>query len=132
MTTPNMPKRIPPPPQSLPCGTCTLCCRGERIFLFEEYGDDPSSLQTEVIMNPLLGVMQPALKQKKDRSCIYLGAKGCEAYEQRPAVCRSFSCAAFYMSKSKAQRRAQEAVIPGATEIFRQGRKMAIKTGMLK
>ena len=37
----------------LPCGTCTMCCRGEAIFLYPEDGDNPGLYRTRQIWHPV-------------------------------------------------------------------------------
>ena len=82
--------------QLVDCGTCTLCCRNDAIVLHPEDGDDPTQYKTINAVHPFSGKPIQMLAKGPDGNCIYMGEGGCTIYERRPAVCRSFSCAALY------------------------------------
>jgi len=76
--------------RSVPCNGCTACCRDQLVVLVEEDGD-PAQYRTV----PLEGAGDESLRQletKPDGACIYLGEQGCEIYDRRPAMCRTFDC----------------------------------------
>lgn len=71
----------------VPCGSCTVCCQRDAIYLHPNLGDDPGFYHTE---NPHGRVM---LAHKPNGDCIYLDRqKGCQIYEHRPAICRELDC----------------------------------------
>lgn len=85
------------PTAIVPCGTCSLCCRGEAIILHPEDGDRPEDYQTMKIWHPLYDKEVHALARKPDGdTCIYLGPLGgCTIHARRPAICRTFDCRKF-------------------------------------
>lgn len=82
-----MPK---PPEADVPCGTCTICCHHEAVYLLPE--ESAMFLKTTRVHHPLSGQIVDMVDHKADGSCIHLGANGCEVYAHRPAVCRTFDC----------------------------------------
>lgn len=89
----------------VPCNGCTLCCRGDAVFLHPELGDDPKSYETESYPHPLSGADAPILKHGDDGNCVYLGPAGCTIYDRRPVMCRAFDCRKFFMSMDRNTRR---------------------------
>lgn len=83
----------------VPCGGCTLCCRGgEAIILHPEEGDKIENYGGHVIFttHPLTKKPCFILKHKAiDGSCTYLGPTGCGIYHKRPSICRTFDCRKF-------------------------------------
>lgn len=90
---------------TVPCNGCTLCCKGDAIFLHPDKGDDISIYETVVTKHPLSGKKAHMLKHKPNGDCIYLGEKGCDNYENRPIICREFDCRKLFLSLTKNQRR---------------------------
>jgi Fe-S-cluster containining protein len=68
------------------------CCKMDQIILHPECGDDPSIYETVPITHPLTGEPALMLAHKDNGDCIYLGAGGCENYENRPTICREYDC----------------------------------------
>ena len=80
----------------VPCGMCTLCCRGgEAIVLHPECGDRISDYKTREVWHPLFND-RPAhiLEQQPNGDCIYVGPFGCTIHDRRPVICREFDCRA--------------------------------------
>ena len=75
----------------LACGGCTACCRNTKV---EVSADEAQGLDTVLIRRPDLPISTRMLRQRDNGDCIYLGPKGCEIYERRPAMCRAFHCVA--------------------------------------
>src|SRR5207247_1440115 len=70
---------------------CTMCCRGEAIFLYPEDGDNPGLYKTRQIWHPLEN--RPAhMLEQRNGACIYLGEHGCTIYDKRPSTCRTYDC----------------------------------------
>lgn len=73
--------------RSVPCGTCSECCRGDAIFLHPESGDDPSQYQTTQYAGRTI------LEHKPNGDCIYLvPGTGCGVHGRQPVVCREMDC----------------------------------------
>lgn len=72
------------------CRGCTACCEsGAAIFLTEH--DDPT--RYEVRMQHAA----PIIAQRPNGDCWYLQrGKGCTIWEDRPLICRAFSCVDHY------------------------------------
>ncbi len=75
----------------LACGACTACCRNVKV---EVGADEAQKLDTVLIRRPDLPISTRMLRQRDNGDCVYLGPKGCEIYERRPAMCRAFHCVA--------------------------------------
>jgi Fe-S-cluster containining protein len=105
----------------VPCGTCRMCCYDEVVFLHPEHGDTMEGLTVVRGFNPATGTPGWRLVHKPDGSCIHLGEAGCEVYDRRPAVCRSFDCRR--MAQWPAAKRAAviERVGPKARELMDRG-----------
>lgn len=93
----------------VPCNGCTQCCRYGLIFLDPDR-DDVASYETMTGIDPRTGRDQPMLKHKPDGSCVYLGDGGCTIHARAPAVCREFDCRSFYLSLTRAERRAANGI----------------------
>lgn len=80
---------------TVPCGTCTLCCKSEAIILHPEDGDDPANYETIVVEHPLYKDRPVFMIKPRDgggTACRYLGPFGCSIYAKRPVLCRGFDC----------------------------------------
>lgn len=86
-----------PKDASVPCDGCTACCRRSLIVLMPEEGDAPWRYDTVEAVNPLDGRPCLAIRQTPEQACIYLGPSGCEVYDYRPAICRSFDCRRYFL-----------------------------------
>jgi hypothetical protein len=75
------------PHSTVPCGTCSACCRSDFDINLETQ-DDPTLYQTQV--GPKTG--QLSLAKTPDGACVYLQNDKCSIYDRRPNVCRSFDC----------------------------------------
>lgn len=105
----------------VPCGSCHACCHSELVVILPEEGDAVADYEHEIIDVPGIGPYA-YLKHKKNGECIYLDAGGCSIRERRPHMCRIFDCRAFYLSKTRAERRKLAAGNPLARVIFAAGR----------
>lgn len=76
----------PRPTRSVPCGTCTECCKGDAIFIHPECGDIATDYLTEEYMGRTI------LQHKINGDCIYLGNSGCTIHDRRPTICRELDC----------------------------------------
>jgi len=75
----------------VPCGGCSACCYYDGIPVGEKRdGKRLAHLLTERSADGKL-----VLQRRSDGACIHLGEQGCNVYEQRPAVCRTFDCRVF-------------------------------------
>lgn len=81
--------------RTVPCDGCTLCCRGDAVFLHADYGDNIYSYKIEFLRG------RPMLAHKPDGSCFYLGESGCTIHDRRPVACREFDCRAFVEKYSR-------------------------------
>jgi Fe-S-cluster containining protein len=73
----------------LACGGCTACCRNVRV---EVSSSEAQGLDTILIRREDMPISTRMLRQRDNGECVYLGPKGCEIYERRPAMCRVFHC----------------------------------------
>lgn len=79
-----------PVEMAVPCGGCTLCCRGDAVRIHEELGDNPHLYQTETIGG------HACLAHKPNGDCVYLDrARRCIIHSVHPAVCRELDCRVF-------------------------------------
>lgn len=111
---------------TLPCGSCRLCCHSEAIILHPEDGDNPDDFETAVIEHPLHGNLVFIIKPKEsgDTACRYLGPFGCSIYARRPAICRSFDCRRMVL---KVPKHVETKIVfegKGTREVFDKGREM--------
>lgn len=83
---------------SVPCGTCSACCRSV-VDIKPERGDDPR--QYDCVLNvdtsSANGLATIGLRRVPDANgdlvCVYLDAGGkCTIYDRRPHICRTFDC----------------------------------------
>lgn len=88
--------RTPPHDAKVPCGSCTLCCQGHQpIVVMEKFGDTPTQYLAESQGLNRHGEEVFYIDHQENGDCIYLDrAKGCTIHDRRPALCRSFDCAA--------------------------------------
>lgn len=82
----------------VPCGTCTLCCQQEAIFLHPDEGDNLDNYEWITVPHPLkagqLAIMI-APRENGSTVCRYLGPFGCSIWNKRPLICREFDCRRF-------------------------------------
>jgi Fe-S-cluster containining protein len=114
--------------RSVPCGMCTLCCRGgEAIILHPECGDDISQYETREVWHPIFHD-RPVhmLEQRENGDCIYVGPFGCTIWDRRPTICREFDCRALVrrIDESKEFRRKVEKAGMVGTAVMRRGREL--------
>lgn len=86
------------PVESVPCGSCTLCCEKLSPFLTAEEvasGLYPLSLiqptVEQLAINPEVGPIV-VLYRKKEGGCGMLVDGQCSIYNHRPTACRQFDC----------------------------------------
>jgi Fe-S-cluster containining protein len=109
------------------CEGCTICCWHQRVAVFP--GLDPVELYDveaiggEIVkpggekLGPIL-----LLKQKPDGSCIHLGPGGCEVYDHRPRICRSFDCGGWFRSQPRPARQRMLRQDPSMRPLIERGR----------
>lgn len=114
------------PTNVLPCGTCTLCCRGESILIHPQDGDIAANYETITVPHPLSGHPVLMIKPKEDGTtvCRYLGPFGCSIYDKRPVICRSFDCRRLVLKIPKPMEDRIIAAGGGDREVFNKGRAM--------
>jgi hypothetical protein len=80
---------------SVPCGSCTICCQNNLIFLHPECGDVLENYEHEPA--PKQFPERFVLKRLPGGDCVYLdrGVGGCIIHDRAPAICREFDCRAF-------------------------------------
>lgn len=110
--------------QSVPCGTCRLCCGRDAIILHPESGDKPELYQTVPVTNPLSGRPALMLSKAADGNCIYLGAAGCTIHDHAPLICREFDCRRLYLKVPRAERKALIRTGLGDKKVFDRGREL--------
>lgn len=93
----------PPHDAKVPCGSCTLCCQGDQpIAVMEKFGDDPGIYQAQSQGLNRHGEEVFYLDHQDNGDCIYLDReKGCKIHARRPALCRSFDCAALKQNNTQ-------------------------------
>ena len=73
----------------LACNGCTACCHNTKV---EVSAEEARALDTMLVRRPDMAISTRMLRQRDNGDCVYLGPKGCEIYERRPAMCRVFHC----------------------------------------
>jgi Fe-S-cluster containining protein len=63
------------------------------------------------------------LRHAANGDCVYLGAKGCTIYEDRPAVCRNFDCRLAFLMSTREERRMGIKTGALSKAVFAAGRK---------
>lgn len=80
----------------VPCNGCRACCKGQRVNLHPELGDD---IDTYMILPTRAGNDGPIgwmLAHKQNGDCWYLTSKGCSIHGRAPHECREFDCRKWY------------------------------------
>ena len=76
------------PPASVPCGSCTVCCRSyDEIYV----GADDAIAPADTTRTD---DGRTVLRRQADGACIYLVNERCTIYNRRPTACRSYDCRA--------------------------------------
>jgi len=88
---------------AVPCNGCRTCCRDQLVPLLEE--DEPNISHYDVVIHENNGLIVKALREKPNGECAHLGPAGCEIYEHRPIVCRSYDCRKQFKIMSRNERR---------------------------
>lgn len=103
----------------LNCDSCSICCQGDAIILHSELGDKAEDYKTEMLGDKIM------LAHKPNFDCYYLTETGCGIYENRPAICKEFSCAvlAKRIGYTKARKLAKKGLIK--MPLFYQGLRKA-------
>jgi Fe-S-cluster containining protein len=116
--------------RSVPCGACTLCCRGgEAIVLHPESGDRIADYETREVWHPLYRDRAVhILQQRPDGSCVYVGPFGCTIWDKRPTICREFDCREFVKRFSRSQIEKILAAGTGSDAVVKRGREL-LKAG---
>lgn len=71
-------------PSDVPCGSCTACCKSDRIILGPT--DDRSRYAWH------REGAHDVLDRKASGECVYLTVKGCGIHDHAPDICRRFDC----------------------------------------
>lgn len=108
----------------VPCGTCSLCCRHELVFVKPELGDATDGLLTVTEVDPTTGKPGLRLLQKPDGSCVHLTEEGCSVHPIRPTICRIFDCRRLATDGTRAERRRREKTVPGFHALAIRGREL--------
>jgi len=106
------------------CGGCTACCKKQIVHLTgnENPADYPKG---QWVDHPLDGRPIWVLDHLENGDCTYLGPEGCTIYENRPAMCRTFSCIGFYrffMNLSRVERRLLKKTGGLDSDVMNQGK----------
>lgn len=86
------------PTEHVACNGCTACCKREAIILVPEDTDPLLIAACDEIPSPDPYSDAPTtrvLRHRPNGDCVFLGERGCMIYDQRPAMCRTFSCVKF-------------------------------------
>lgn len=113
-------------PRDVPCGTCTLCCRLEPIWLYPELGDNPTALQdvARAGINPTNGRLMYVIPFKNG-ACTMLTPEGqCRIHDRAPVMCRAFSCMEEHSRLSRPERRRRERINPANKAIYARGHEL--------
>lgn len=114
------------PDAAVPCGSCSLCCRGRHlVVLFPEGGDDVAAYKTQQSKTSGRPVFALAFQENGD--CAHLVDGACEVYDNRPHVCRKFSCIKSYLETPRAERRRLVAAGTASADVFARGRELSEK-----
>jgi uncharacterized protein len=111
---------------SVPCGSCTLCCRTLIVPLaleeFEQYD------WVWVIRKDTGEKLGRALRRRANGDCVYLGERGCSIHGRAPHVCMRFDCRELFLKSDRAGRRQaiKSGKLPKA--LFDRGRAMLNQT----
>src|SRR3954471_633182 len=101
------------PDEHVDCNGCRACCRREAVILMPEDTDPLLLAACDEVPVPNPYNDEPTtrvLRHRPNGDCVFLGEHGCMIYEQRPVMCRVFSCVKFVgkvlatMSASKLRR----------------------------
>lgn len=77
--------------KALECGECRACCQGPDRELILGHVDQMLCKHIGLAFDvDWRGTAR--LAQHLNGDCLYLGAKGCEVYADRPKACRAFDC----------------------------------------
>ncbi len=117
--------------RDVPCNGCRLCCQGNELVLLDpEHGDDLSKykvVEHTAVVDGRKKIIS-ALPFKANGDCHYLGESGCTIYADRPRICRTFSCVAFFdwLGAMPAAKRKQSLAECGDTKmvVVTKGREM--------
>lgn len=115
---------------SVPCGACTLCCRGgEAIVLHPECGDNPKDYRTRVVWNPFKGDGPITILEQDPvtHDCVYVGPFGCTIWEKRPVICREFDCRGMVRKLTPKSQRALLAAGVLNMQVINRGRELIAK-----
>lgn len=105
------------------CNGCTVCCKGDAIFIHPDEGDDPEKYQTVEQVNPVTGEKALMLDHKENGDCVYLTEEGCGIYLDRPVICKSFDCRKQYLMMTKAMRARLNSNGMMGQDMFKEGKK---------
>lgn len=113
--------------RQVPCGTCTLCCRGEAIELRPERGDDPAKLGLENLRpghSFIDGRPTHFVRQTEDGACIFLGEAGCTIHDRAPFLCRFYDCREAYLMTPRRERKRRVALGIADQKLYDRGREL--------
>ena len=101
--------------EDVPCNGCTRCCQGDAVRIFDH--EDSSQWKTEP--HPYYPGKR-MLGHKRDKSCVYLGKKGCTIYDNRPEQCQTMDCRNVARNMTYTQARKFPRMLP----IWRKGKEL--------
>lgn len=105
-------------PADVPCGSCTSCCKQDKIVL--KPGEE-GRFQWHREGNQLV------LDRKPNGECINLTTKGCAVHAAPPDICRRFDCRVLFLTTPKTQRRIRITQNPTMRDVYDAG-KLRVKT----
>lgn len=101
----------------VPCGSCTACCRDQFVPILPTDEPNRGAYLVREIEVGEHGTLE-VLDHKPNGDCAHLGSGGCEIYDQRPTICRTYDCRKQFRSMSRTQRRQS-----GNRQIWAEARK---------
>ena len=111
---------------SVPCDGCTLCCKGQKVFLFDDEDATGLGAVPDIVPDfpgrPGRRALRLPLTAAGD--CAHLTDHGCAIYERRPRVCRGFDCRAHYFLPANERRKREAMFSDHDRAICRRGREL--------
>ena len=110
------------PDAIVPCDTCILYCQGAHVLILDKDAEEFDYKLTTTTTSD--GTIQRHLQRHANGDCIYLADNKCSIYENRPRVCRKFSCVGLIENLTRNRRRQLLKDGDVTKEIIARGRKL--------
>jgi len=107
------------------CESCSLCCRNRHLVLLTPGVDNPRLFRKQRAVHPVSGDPVFALAFQPNGDCAHLIDGKCDVYENRPQVCRTFSCVGDYLETPRAERRRRVKAGTADQAVYDRGRELA-------